>query len=71
MELVFAQRFLDRVEETFFNENKHHKFFEFVQILRDFSEQQQQSGAQLYLVITFNIGLFPFSTFHFYLSSTR
>lgn len=51
---MFAQRFLDRVEETFFNEDKHHKFIEFLQILRSFSEQpqQQQTGAQLYLVST-------------------
>lgn len=53
MKSVFAQRFLDRVEETFFNENKHHKFIEFLQILRNFSEEQQQSGAQLYLVSSY------------------
>lgn len=52
---MFAQRFLDRVEETFFNENKHHKFFELIQILRDFSELQEQSGAQLYMVGVFSI----------------
>lgn len=51
MKLVFAQRFLDRVEETFINENKHHKFTEFLSILRNFSENQhQQTGAHLYLV---------------------
>lgn len=51
MVLVFAQRFLDRVEESFINENKHHKFVEFLEILRNFRENQhQQSGADLYLV---------------------
>lgn len=49
--LVFAQRFLDRVEETFINENEHHKFSEFIDILRNFSENQtQHSGADFYLV---------------------
>lgn len=50
--LVFAQRFLDRIEEVFFNENEHHKFIEFLQILRNFNEQQYQTGAHLYLVRT-------------------
>lgn len=49
--LVFAQRFLDRVEETFINRNEHHKFVEFLEILRNFRENQpQKSGADLYLV---------------------
>lgn len=57
-ELVFAQRFMDRVEETFINDNKRHKFAEFLCILRNFSEnQQRKSGADLYLV---NMYLFSF-----------
>lgn len=49
--LVFVQRFVDRVEEIFINENKHHKFAEFLGILRSFSENQhKQNGADLYLV---------------------
>lgn len=48
---VFAQRFLDRVEETFINENEHHKYTEFLSILRNFSENQEvRCGADLYLV---------------------
>lgn len=48
---MFAQHFMDRVEETFANENAHHKFTEFLNILRVFNENQsKQSGAELYLV---------------------
>ncbi|XP_055309941.1 uncharacterized protein LOC129573467 [Sitodiplosis mosellana] len=51
-DFLFAQRFIDRVEETFINENKHHKFTEFISILRNFSEnQQQKTGADLYLTL--------------------
>lgn len=49
--LVFAQHFMDRVEETFVNENSHHKFTEFLNILRLFNENQcNENGADLYLV---------------------
>lgn len=55
LSLVFAQRFLDRVEETFINENKHHKCVEFLNILRNFREKQQnKSGADLYLASKIN-----------------
>lgn len=48
---VFAQHFIDRVEETFANDNLHHKFTEFLNILRVFNENQpKQNGADLYLV---------------------
>lgn len=48
---VFAQRFLERVEESLMNENNPHKFTEFMSILRNFNENQAQlCGADLYLV---------------------
>lgn len=48
---VFAQHYIDRVEETFANDNLHHKFTEFLNILRVFNENQpKQNGADLYLV---------------------
>ncbi|XP_031624264.1 uncharacterized protein LOC116341381 isoform X2 [Contarinia nasturtii] len=51
-DFLFAQRFIERVEEIFINENKHHKFVEFLAILRKFSENQQhQSGADLYMIL--------------------
>lgn len=47
---MFAQRFIERVEEIFINENNHHKFTEFLAILRKFNDNQQhQSGADLYV----------------------
>lgn len=54
MFIVFAQRYIDRVEETFINENKHYKFIEFLGIILDFNENEnQKTGADLYLVRIF------------------
>lgn len=42
---------MDRVEEVFANENNHHKFIEFLGILRIFSENQHsQTGGDLFRV---------------------
>lgn len=54
--LVFAQHFLDRVEERLSvsgnNDSNHHKFAEFINILRCFNESNETT-ASLYLVSQF------------------